>query len=115
MAEHPHALRRVVDRDTAEALLAVLRGPAREVLAGSAREALLRNQPLELAGLLRAAYAVLPIDDRAMRALEYYEELVLAELAHVLGRDKRKPVSELRALHGVLGSSKAKANQGQGS
>jgi hypothetical protein len=103
LAQHPDALRPVVDRDTAEALLALLRGPTREAPVGSAREVLLRNQPLELAGLLRAAYAVPPIDDRARRALEYYEELVIPELAHVLGRDKKKLVDELRTLHGIRG------------
>jgi hypothetical protein len=103
LADHPDAVRPIVDRDSAEALLAVLRGPAREAPVGSARELLLRNQPFELAGLLRAAYAVPPIDDRAMRALEYYEELVLAELSHVLGCDKQTLVGDLRALHGIPG------------
>jgi hypothetical protein len=104
LAERPHALRPVVDRDTAEALLSVLKGPAPPPPVVPPHEVLRRNQPVELVALLRGAYAVPPTDDRAARALEYYEELVLAELAHVLGRDKKKLASELRALHGVSGS-----------
>lgn len=99
------AMRRLVDRSTAEEMLAVLRGPPPDLadprpLLERGKDVVHSGSPLDHARLLRELYALpVPVSDSLGEGLSFVSSLVIPELALVLELSREELEREMRERH----------------
>jgi RNA polymerase-interacting CarD/CdnL/TRCF family regulator len=105
-------LRLLVDRPTAERMLEILRGPAPELplstkpLLERGKDIVHAGQPLEHAALLRELYSLpVPLSEQLASGLHFTANLVLPEIALVLGQPLPALAAEMRDRYPAAGES----------